>query len=650
MSNLIPEQISAEVFEPTYESGNEVVASDPDIAQEYFLLEELSPELRRKVELIKAILEASDRATKQRCIDAAASELKKSEKTICRYRNLLRNDGVFALTRTERSDKGSTRYISSAWLDLVVELFKRWHRQGRRDSRHHLWLCVQGLVHTLDTNGYDTPEKRQFLIDWYATKLGTSEESKKSKINKILSRIRKELEEGIVRPPRSHMAIYKAIDIHLEKESSYVRSPGQGPDKYVVTTEGKLPYKYTNDLFQADHTGLDLLLVDKDGNEIGYPFLTVIIDCASRCIVGFYLGFHQPSSHEVALALRHAILPKEYGPEYNLKHGWNCRGLPRYLMTDRAKEFKSQHLKQISSELGIELRYRAYPSQGGIVESVFDKINKEVLSSFPGYKGSNVQKRPKNAQKRACLTVEEFEKDLVRFFCDHYNWHDHSETKVEGKTSLDVEIEVRTRSEKWNLKLTEPPRIPDERQLDLCLYKQEFNIKVQKHGTINFLREIYFGDCLLGLGGERINLRYDPSNIIHILAYTEEEVDAPSKFLGVLKNRDRKEEKLSLHSLKLERKKILKSGKEIDRSSIFMDALDRNELSEKKSRENRKQKRHKEHERAGCSDGLTNLLEFKSQEVKDDSKAAYKPTKRLVPKQPAKVFAENWNKQLDDEW
>ena len=119
------------------------------------------------------------------------------------------------------------------------------------------------------------------------------------------------------------------------------------------------------------------------------------MDSYSGCVMGFHLGFEAAGSHEVGLALRHAILPKQYGSEYELQGTWNVFGVPEYWLTDRAKEFKSNHLKQISMQIGFKRRLRAFPSAGGLIESIFDKINKEVLSHLPGYTGSNVAGRPK---------------------------------------------------------------------------------------------------------------------------------------------------------------------------------------------------------------------------------------------------------------
>jgi putative transposase len=588
-------------------------------------------------------VDAPDRKTERQRIAIAAQELGKCTKTIRSYRDALREDGIVALTRTERSDKGTRRNISQPWIDLVLALYKRGQRSFCR-SRNQVWLLIQGMTSKLLSDDWKTPEKRAELMEWYAQKLGAAAENAKSKLNKILGSIRKELEVGICMPPRSHMSVYGIIDDYLEQQHRKARHPGQGPEQVIQTTGGLLVIEVTNGIFQADHSGIDILLKDKDGNEIGYPYLTVIIECASGCVTGFYLGFRQPGSHEVALALRHAILPKQYGPEYELEKQWQCVGVPRYLVTDRATEFKSKHLKQIAAELGFELRYRAYPSQGGLVESVFDKVNKEVLSNLPGYKGSNVQKRPKNAEKYACLTIEDLEQELVRYFCDHYNQHFYPRMKD------------RTRAMQWEEKLMAPPVIPDERELDLCLLKRKQTAKVQKYGTIRFQNEIYQGDCLLGRETEKISFRYDPGNIIHILAYTVEETDKPSKFLGVLKARDRKEEKLSLHSLKLEQKLIRARGKKLDQSSIYNDALKRNERAERELHGLRKQQRRKEHERTGRSEGLGNVIDFKRQENEAKESQALqitpqpKPLKRLKPKQKAKVAAKNWQQKLSGNW
>lgn len=549
--------------------------------------------------------------------------------------------------REARSDKGECRYISEPWRKLVVELYTRGNKYSRRTNRHQVWLLIQAIIAKLNASKALSDESLKAVFDWIATKLGSGDESHTSVLNKILKEIRDEVSSGELKPPRSHVAVYKILKAHSEAKNNKARHPGQGPLKVIKTTDGDIKVDRSNKVLQIDHTPLDVLVVNQNGEEIGAPFLSVAVDSYSGCIAGFYLGFRQPSSLEVALVLRHVILPKQYGPEYELKEKWDVRGIPEYLVTDRAKEFKSQHLRQVATHLGFHLRYRFMPEQGGIVESVFDKLNKEFNSRLPGYKGSNVQKRPKDAEKYASMTIEELERLLVRHFVDHVNQHAYPGV-------------AQTRAQRWEAMMVELPKIPEERDLDVCLLKQNKRPKVQKYGTIQFEGEIYKGECLLDYVTKNVVVRYDPSNIIHLLIYTCEENGQPGKFVGVVKARDLKEEQLSLKELK-ERKRRLREGvKALDTTSILEERLSLNEFSEKKAKETRKQQRQKEHDRTGRSSGLSNVIEFKRQEdiaAKTASTGESVPTvdpnlgrKRFKPSEAAKIAVSNWNEHLQDNW
>jgi putative transposase len=75
--------------------------------------------------------------------------------------------------------------------------------------------------------------------------------------------------------------------------------------------------------------------------------------------MGINLGFDAPSSQVVALALRHAILPKRYGAEYKLNCDWETFGKPEYLYTDGGKDFRSNHLAGIATQLGFVTKLRS---------------------------------------------------------------------------------------------------------------------------------------------------------------------------------------------------------------------------------------------------------------------------------------------------
>ena len=94
-----------------------------------------------------------------------------------------------------------------------------------------------------------------------------------------------------------------------------------------------MPNKSTQDRsWLCDHSRVDVLLVNSEGELVGRPWLTIVSDIASGCVMGFHLGYDQPNPQVVALALRHAILPKQYSEEYELQHQWQTYGLPQYFI------------------------------------------------------------------------------------------------------------------------------------------------------------------------------------------------------------------------------------------------------------------------------------------------------------------------------
>ena len=126
------------------------------------------------------------------------------------------------------------------------------------------------------------------------------------------------------------------------------------------------------DLVQIDHTPVDAIVVDEiDRLPIGRPWLTLVIDVATRVIAGFHLSFEHPSSISVALAISHAVLPKEaYLRNLGVDTEWPVSGLPAIIHLDNAEEFHARALERGCQEYGILLEYRPLfrPNFGGHIE------------------------------------------------------------------------------------------------------------------------------------------------------------------------------------------------------------------------------------------------------------------------------------------
>jgi transposase InsO family protein len=127
-------------------------------------------------------------------------------------------------------------------------------------------------------------------------------------------------------------------------------------------------------VWQIDHTLMDLILISElDHVPIGRPWLTLIIDVASRMVAGYYLSLDPPSALSVARALTMAVRRKD---EILARHGidgrWPVFGLPRALHSDNASEFarsqayrRALHFKTLeySSPLLAELRRKNYSNR-----------------------------------------------------------------------------------------------------------------------------------------------------------------------------------------------------------------------------------------------------------------------------------------------
>jgi putative transposase len=194
---------------------------------------------------------------------------------------------------------------------------------------------------------------------------------------------------------------------------------------------------------QIDHTLADIILVSDDAARtvLGRPYLTLAIDVATRCIVGFHVTFDPPSSVTVALCILSIVLPKNALATYigvDL-HGvdWPCSGDIGALHLDNAQEFHSKGLERGCQEHHINIQYRPVgsPHWGGIVERLMGTFMGR-LRLLPGATQRNVSARDKqDVEKRACLTLREFRQWLVTEITTHYH---HRKHRTLGMTPIDA--------------------------------------------------------------------------------------------------------------------------------------------------------------------------------------------------------------------
>jgi putative transposase len=319
------------------------------------------------------------------------------------------------------------------------------------------------------------------------------------------------LVEGLAlqRPPLSAAAIHRELSIWALASGQAVASHDTvsrviaaiSPALLTLGQEGEKAYRNAydlvhrrevnapNEIWQADHTELDLIAQRDDGRE-GRPWLTLITDEYSRAITGFAFSFDAPSTIRTALALRQAIWRKA-------EPHWEICGIPQILYSDNGSDFTSEHLQQVAADLKIRLVHSTpgVPRGRGKVERLFRTVNQRFLCHLPGYQHGG--------QRRAgaLLTLPELDQRFRGFLRD-YHHEEHSETR---QSPL-----VRWRGEGFL------PQMPHSlEQLDLLLLTIARTRKVRSDG-VQFAGHRYIDPVLGAYVGEQVIVSYDPRDIAEI--------------------------------------------------------------------------------------------------------------------------------------
>ena len=170
-----------------------------------------------------------------------------------------------------------------------------------------------------------------------------------------------------------------------------------------------------------DSTICDIYLVNDSNQLVGRPVLTLAVDAYSSLICGYHLSWeggvyslqqlmHNVVTNKVAWCQRFGI---SIAPEE-----WPVNSLPGVLVTDKGKEYVGSTFEQLT-ELGVRMvnlpPYR--PELKGIVEHAFSLLHSYFLPHLKG-KGTiepDFQERgSRDYRKDACLTMDDFEKILLR--------------------------------------------------------------------------------------------------------------------------------------------------------------------------------------------------------------------------------------------
>jgi putative transposase len=313
-----------------------------------------------------------------------------------------------------------------------------------------------------------------------------------------------------------------------------------------------------NERWQADHCLLNIWLVNDQGKPTR-PYLTIILDEWSRAVMGYRLSFEAPSASQTGLTLRQAIWKKEDGR-------WPARGIPETFYTDHGSDFTSQRMEQVAAQLSMQLIFSQVgrPRGRGKIERFFRTVKQIVLPRLPGYiprerrSYRSARKRQRGtkaladqAKRQARMTLAEFDVHFRTWVLETY--HHRSQSRLQG-TPL-----ARWQAGNWL------PRLPRSlSDLDLLLLREAKTRQVQQEG-IRFQGYRYVDVKLAGYVRSTVVIYSDPLDLRTIMVYAS---DGPTeeRFLCQARCQDLGEEKVSLKELvtarNAERKELQRGLKE----------------------------------------------------------------------------------------
>ncbi len=248
--------------------------------------------------------------------------------------------------------------------------------------------------------------------------------------------------------------------------------------------------------YEIDATIADIILVSDDDRTqpVGRPILYIVIDVFSRFIVGWYIGFENPSYVAAIQSLHIAMTDKNdlissLGIECE-DFDWPSSGLPESILADRG-ELLGYQIEGLEEGFLIRIE-NTPPYRGdakGIVERNFRALQAEFKPFAPGVvSGSIVKKRGgSNYWLDGKLTVSEFTEIIVSAivmhnFVDPMEKYDRSEDMPVALPSIPVHL--------WNWGLqnrTGRLRIADSDSLRIALLPRQQATTSEK------------GVCLYGL-------------------------------------------------------------------------------------------------------------------------------------------------------
>ena len=306
----------------------------------------------------------------------------------------------------------------------VAAWIKRWLDGGRQDAV----LANQSKPSRKDWRD-ENPVAMQLLDQAISTVYLTPERGTKALVQAEVSRLvanHNAVNKDSVARPSAYI-----VDKTIRALDRYERDRRRYGAQYANRRHRAAGRAFTAsrllELCMADGQLMDVVVVEEDPHggpvkPLGRPFLTVIMDVRSRCVLAALVTLQPFCASTLLKALETALVASPGRP----------RGVMEKLIVDNGADYRSSSFARFAAEVGIVIDWCGprQPNGKAIVERFFRTLNERLIHRLPGTTFSNPQERGDyRSQDRASITLADLQKRVEHWIDVEYHSTVHSTLK-----------------------------------------------------------------------------------------------------------------------------------------------------------------------------------------------------------------------------
>nr|MDO8118324.1 Mu transposase C-terminal domain-containing protein [Candidatus Sigynarchaeota archaeon] len=286
---------------------------------------------------------------------------------------------------------------------------------------------------------------------------------------------------------------------------------------------------------EIDHKDPRITIIAPDGTPIGTPRITAIIDRDTRMIAGLYISIDAPNLLAVGMCVLTAILPKDdITKRYGTTNDWPMHGIPKTIVMDNGREFKSGGFFNFCKLYGIEMVFcpAKQPGAKPHIERFFRTLDQTIRDDLIGGYVEKISERKKtehDPEKNAEFTFDFFEDWVINWVVDRYHRKIHEGIKEKEGIEISPYDRYQERIASTDGKQVGQPTLPrdiEQLRFDVLPFKkcslrregiEMFNLEYNH----SIIAEIRAQD---GGGKDRKHVvKYDPRDVREVYLWAESE-------------------------------------------------------------------------------------------------------------------------------